>query len=198
MLKNRTEQHCWTTLIKTKARFLILSFGMWVTEFSSSAWNKALNNSKQIFFFFFSTVFNSANISAASEYRTSLYWYDNKTLTSCDEIWLLYCETSIPTFCPVSSVSLLNNTRGKPVQTAGVYVSEKKRQVIPEQSAWSRTKKPSAMTVTSSLNNFQRSTSFLLCKLSINWKHAFTCFSELPIHYWKLKLIWCKSGSKQL
>lgn len=53
MLKNRTEQHCWTTLIKTKARFLILSFGMWVTEFSSSAWNKALNNSKQIFFFFF-------------------------------------------------------------------------------------------------------------------------------------------------
>lgn len=179
MLKNRTEQHCWTTLIKTKARFLILSFGMWVTEFSSSAWNKALNNSKQIFFFFFfSTVFNSANISAASEYR-SLYWYDNSTLT-CDEIWLLYCETLILTFRPVSSVSLLKNTRGKPVQTAGVYVSKNKRQVIPEKSTWSRTKKPRAMTVkvTSSLNNFQRSTSFLFCKLSTNWKHVFTCSSE--------------------
>lgn len=129
MLKNRTEQHCWTTLIKTKARFLILSFGMWVTEFSSSAWNKALNNSKQIllFFFFFSTAFNSANISAASEYRTSLYWYDNSTLTRCDEIWLLYRETPILTFHPVNSVSLLKNTCGKPVQTAGVCVSKNKR-----------------------------------------------------------------------
>lgn len=62
MLKNRTEQHCWTTLIKTKARFLILSFGMWLTEFSSSAWNKALNNSKQILLFFLSTVLNLQNL----------------------------------------------------------------------------------------------------------------------------------------
>lgn len=111
MLKNRTEQHCWTTLIKTKARFLILSFGMWLTEFSSSAWNKALNNSKQIFFFFLSTVLNSANISAASEYRTSSFWYDNSTLTRCDEIWLLYSvKHSYWQFHPVSSVSLLKNT----------------------------------------------------------------------------------------
>lgn len=146
---------------------------MWVTEFSSSAWNKALNNSKQIFFSF-RTVFNSANISAASEYRTSLYWYDNSTLTRCDEIWLLYCETLILTFRPVSSVSLLKNTHGKPVQTASVSVSKNKRQVIPEKSAWPRTKKPSAVRVkvTSLLNSFQRSTSFLFCKL------VFTCSSE--------------------
>lgn len=32
--------------------------------------------------------------------------------------------------------------------------------------------------VKSSLNNFQRSTSFLFCKLSINRKHIFTCLSE--------------------
>lgn len=181
MLKNRTEQHCWTTLIKTKARFLILSFGMWVTEFSSSAWNKALNNSKQIFFlFFFSTVFSSASISAASEYRTLLYWYGDSTLTGCDEIWWLYCETLILTFHLVSSVSLLRNTRGKPVQTAGVCVSKNKIWVIPEKSAWSRIKKSSSMTVqvTAALNYFQRSTSFLICKLSINWEHTSTCFSE--------------------
>lgn len=179
MSKNRTEQHCWTTLIKTKARFLILSFGMWVTEFSSSAWNKALNNSKQIFLIQYWILQTSLLLQNTEHHYTGMttaHWHAVMKFDCCTVkhsywcfSWWVKCFTAEEYMCQTSA-----NCRSLCFKEQ--YASlRNQRQLMPDLELrnpvlWQQQPHHQA--------TFKEAPVSCSVKLSITCKLVFICFSE--------------------
>lgn len=172
---------------------------MWVTEFSSSAWNKALNNSKQIFLIQYWILQTSLLLQNTEHHYTGMttaHWHAVMKFDCCTVKHSYWCFSWwVKCFTAEEYVSNQCKLQESVFQRT-ICISEKSETA----DAWSRTKKPSAMTAaTSSSSNFQRSTSFLFRKAQ---HYLQTCFHmllwKLPVHYWKLKPTWCKPAKDQL